>query len=132
MKVVCATAMLAACAIAAGGADADPYIPGFYTVINYSGAFPDYRKIQGVSLPSELDGVEVDMGWRFNRFYSVEASYSYFNGQKNGNGLDRRQRVDIRRARRRRPAIHDRRGSGRADRRPLRLDRSLPFESGGS
>jgi opacity protein-like surface antigen len=85
MKIVCAAAILAASAIAAGSADADPYIPGFYTVINYSGAFPDYRKIQGVSLPSELDGVEVDIGWRFNRFYSVEASYSYFNGQKTGN-----------------------------------------------
>lgn len=87
MKIRCAAAILSACALAAGEAAADPYIPGLYTVINYSGAFPDYRKIPNVSLPSHLDGVEADMGWRFNRFYSVEASYSYFTGQKTANGV---------------------------------------------
>jgi hypothetical protein len=86
MKVLCTAAVLLSCAIAAGGANADPYIPGLYTVINYSAAFPDYRKIPDISLPSELDGVEADIGWRFNRFYSVEASYSYFTGQRTGNG----------------------------------------------
>jgi hypothetical protein len=84
MKIRWAAAIMALCA--AGSAQADPYIPGLYTVINYSAAFPDFGKITGVSLPSELDGVEADIGWRFNRFYSVEASYSYFVGQKTGNG----------------------------------------------
>ncbi len=84
MRIRCAAAILALCA--AGSAEADPYIPGMYTVINYSGALPDFKKISGVSLPSQLDGVEADIGWRFNRFYSVEASYSYFTGQKTGNG----------------------------------------------
>ena len=62
-------------------AQAGSFTPGLYTVINYSGAYPDYRSIKGA--PSFLDGVEADLGWRFNRFYSVEASYSYFTGSNN-------------------------------------------------
>jgi len=72
--------------VAAGTAAADPYFPGLYTVINYSGAFPDYRGLKNVSKPSMLDGVEADIGWRFNRFYSMEGSYSYFTGQKTAGG----------------------------------------------
>jgi len=87
MRVRLAGAALAASMLGASGALADdPYIPGLYTVINYSGAFPSYKKVPTISFPSELDGVEADIGWRFNRFYSVEASYSYFEGQKNANG----------------------------------------------
>jgi opacity protein-like surface antigen len=86
MRLRCAAPILSACLFVASGAMADPFMPGLYTVINYSGAYPDYRKIPHVSFPSELDGVEADIGWRFNRFYSIEGSYSYFNGQKNADG----------------------------------------------
>lgn len=69
--------------VAAESARAEPFIPGLYTVINYSAAFPDFRNLPHTPLPSLLDGVEADIGWRFNRFYSVEASYSFFTGQRN-------------------------------------------------
>jgi len=78
MKLRLAAAILIA---TAGAAQADMFTPGLYTVINYSGAYPDYRNFKGA--PTFLDGVEADVGWRFNRFYSVEASYSYFTGSNN-------------------------------------------------
>ena len=58
----------------------DIFTNGLYTVINYSGAYADFKKLPGVLTPSFLDGVEGDVGWRFNRFYSVEGSYSYYTG----------------------------------------------------
>ncbi len=77
--------------VAAGSAAADPYMPGYYAVINYTGAFPDYRPFRigplaGVAMASRLDGVQANIGWRFNRFYSIEGSYFYYSGQKNANG----------------------------------------------
>lgn len=67
-------------------AQAEIFTPGLYTVLNYLGDAPDFKKIPGVEVPSYLDGAEVDAGWRFNRFYSVEASYAYDTGSKNLTG----------------------------------------------
>lgn len=86
MKLRVSALFLAGCTIAAGAAHADIFTPGLYTVINYSGAYPDFKKTPTFENPSFLDGVEADVGWRFNRFYSVEASYSYFTGSKNPTG----------------------------------------------
>jgi opacity protein-like surface antigen len=88
MKLRVAALALASCTVIAGAAHADNFIPGLYTVINYSGAYPDFKNNVplGFSSPSFLDGVEADIGWRFNRFYSMEASYSYFTGSKNSPG----------------------------------------------
>jgi hypothetical protein len=83
MKLRLAAAILIVSSLGSA-AEADSFTPGFYTVLNYSGAYPDYKKVSGAS--SFLDGVEADAGWRFNRFYSVEASYSYFTGSNNGTG----------------------------------------------
>lgn len=83
MKIRVAAAIVAACLAASGAAHADPiFTTGFYTVINYSGAYPDFKQFKNVNTPSYMDGVEADAGWRFNRYYSVEASYSYFTGSK--------------------------------------------------
>jgi Outer membrane protein beta-barrel domain len=87
MKIRVAAAIVIAGIVAAGVAHADPiFTDGFYTVIGYSGAYPDFKEIKGFHSPSYLDGVEADVGWRFNRYYSVEASYSYFTGSKNPMG----------------------------------------------
>jgi opacity protein-like surface antigen len=87
MKIHIAAAIVAAGIVAAGTARADSiFTTGLYTVINYSGAYPDFKEITGFHSPSYLDGVEADLGWRFNRYYSVEASYSYFTGSKNPAG----------------------------------------------
>jgi len=91
MKLRVAALALASCTVFAGAAFADNFIPGLYTVINYSGAYPDFKNnntlLPGSSTPSFLDGVEADIGWRFNRYYSMEASYSYFTGSKNTPGV---------------------------------------------
>lgn len=88
MKLCCAVVF--AGLVAAGSAAADPFMPGYYAVINYSGAFPNFRAFtaafNGISKPSMLDGVEANIGWRFNRFYSIEGSYFYYSGQKNSEG----------------------------------------------
>lgn len=87
MRFRIAAAICAACMLGAGAAQADSiFTTGFYTVINYSGAYPDFKKVAGVVTPSYMDGVEGDVGWRFNRFYSVEASYSYFAGSQRSGG----------------------------------------------
>ncbi len=86
MKTCVAAVFLAACAYT-GGAQAEIFTRGLYTVIGYSGARPDFKSIPNVATPSLLDGVEADIGWRFSRFYSVEASYSYFWGSKSSNGI---------------------------------------------
>ena len=84
MKIRVAAMALAAGLTLAGAARADDiFTTGLYTVIGYSGAYPDFKHVAGVNTPSYLDGVEADIGWRFNRFYSVEASYSYFTGSTN-------------------------------------------------
>lgn len=70
----------------AGSAHADVFNPGLYTVLNYTGAYPDFKSEPRVNTPSFMDGVEADVGWRFNPFYSVEASYSYFTGAKDNGG----------------------------------------------
>ncbi|MGB8363529.1 MAG: outer membrane protein [Rhizomicrobium sp.] len=72
----------AACAVlgGTGAAHADIFTTGLYTVINYAAVVPTYKAVSGVSTPSYLDGVEADVGWRFNRYYSVEASYDYSTG----------------------------------------------------
>jgi len=81
MKHRIAAASLAAGIAFAGSAYAQSTTySGFYTVINYTGAFPDFKKVAGVSTPSYLDGVEANVGWRFNRFYTMEASYDYYSG----------------------------------------------------
>lgn len=80
MKHRIAAAVLAVGTVLAGGAQAQDMFNGLYTVIGYSGAYPDFKKVTGVHTSSYLDGVEADVGWRFNRFYSIEASYSYFTG----------------------------------------------------
>src|SRR5271163_2606903 len=81
MKYRVAAAIVAGCLAASAGARADPiFTTGFYTVIGYSGAYPDFKQELHVNTPSYMDGVEADVGWRFNRYYSVEASYSYFTG----------------------------------------------------
>lgn len=84
MKNRLKTAIVAACALlgAPCAAQADVFTPGFYAVINYAGAFPNFKSVVGLSTPSYLDGVEADAGWRFNRYYSVEASYDYVTGTK--------------------------------------------------
>jgi hypothetical protein len=86
MNLRVAALALAGCMIVAGAARADIFTHGFYTVINYSGAYPDFKKTNTFENPSYLDGVEANLGWRFNRFYSVEASYSYYQGSKNPTG----------------------------------------------
>ncbi|HUO92183.1 MAG TPA: outer membrane beta-barrel protein [Rhizomicrobium sp.] len=80
MKHCIAAAGLAAAIAVAGSAHAQSTYNGFYTVINYTGAFPDFKKALGISTPSYLDGVEANVGWRFNRFYTMEASYDYYSG----------------------------------------------------
>ena len=77
---------LAAGTVFAGAAQAQGLFNGLYTNIGYSGAYPDFKKTANVHTPSYLDGVEADVGWRFNRFYSMEASYSYFTGSANPKG----------------------------------------------
>jgi len=86
MKRRVAAAVLAAGTVFAGAAQAQGLFNGLYTDIGYSGAYPDFKRNPHVNTPSYLDGVEADVGWRFNRFYSVEASYSYFSGSKNPAG----------------------------------------------
>lgn len=81
MKFRLAAAILLSSTVAAG---AQAFLPGLYTVINYSGGYPDFKDIK--SAPSFLDGVEGDLGWRFNRFYSIEASYAYYTGSDNSSG----------------------------------------------
>lgn len=81
-----AAALLAAGTVFAGAAQAQDMFNGLYTVIGYSGAYPDFKHVAHVNTPSYLDGVEADVGWRFNRFYSVEASYSYFTGSTSPSG----------------------------------------------
>ena len=77
-----------ACAVLGGtcAAHADTFTTGLYTVINYAAAVPNYKAVSGVSTPSYLDGVEADIGWRFNRYYSVEASYDYNTGSTRSGG----------------------------------------------
>ena len=77
VKFALSSALAGLCALWAGSATADPFWPGFYTVIGYSGLKPNYKSVANVSPPSYLDGVEADAGWRFNRYYSVEAGYNY-------------------------------------------------------
>jgi opacity protein-like surface antigen len=86
MKRHVAAAMLAAGTVFAGAAQAQSVFNGLYTDIGYSGAYPDFKHGAGTHTPSYLDGVEADVGWRFNRFYSIEASYSYFTGSSNTAG----------------------------------------------
>jgi len=86
MKRRVAAAVLAAGTVFAGAAEAQGIFNGLYTVIGYSGAYPDFKHGAGLHTPSYLDGVEADVGWRFNRFYSMEASYSYFTGSSNSAG----------------------------------------------
>jgi len=87
MKFRVAAMVLAGGLACTGGASAQGiFTPGLYTVINYSGAYPDFKQIAHVNTPSYMDGVEADIGWRFNRFYSIEASYSYFTGSTNPKG----------------------------------------------
>jgi len=86
MKRHVAAAILAAGTVFAGAAQAQDMFNGLYTNIGYSGAYPDFKRIAHVYTPSYLDGVEADVGWRFNRFYSVEASYSYFTGSTKPSG----------------------------------------------
>ena len=83
MKYRVAATIVAGCLAASASARADSiFTTGFYTVIGYSGAYPDFKQEIHVNTPSYLDGVEADAGWRFNRYYSIEASYSYFTGSK--------------------------------------------------
>lgn len=86
MKLAVRTTLAVLTLVAGSAAHADIFHPGLYTVINYSAAYPDYKSIANVYTPSSLDGVEADLGWRFNRYYSVEASYSYFTGSKDSHG----------------------------------------------
>jgi hypothetical protein len=87
MKYRVAAAIAVAGILAAGAARADStFTNGLYTVINYSGAYPDFEKNLKFNTPSYMDGVEADVGWRFNRFYSLEASYSYFTGSNHPKG----------------------------------------------
>jgi opacity protein-like surface antigen len=81
MKLRLAAALLLASVPCGGAAEADMLTPGLYTVINYSGGYPDFKSFKGA--PNYLDGVEGDIGWRLNRFYSIEASYSYYSGSTN-------------------------------------------------
>jgi opacity protein-like surface antigen len=89
MRIRLNAAILAACAFLGGAVDAnaDVFTAGLYTVINYSGAYPSFKSVAGVSAPSFLDGVEADAGWRFSPFYSVEASYDYHSGSKEFGGI---------------------------------------------
>lgn len=84
MKVRAAAAVLTAflCCAASARAD-DIFTTGFYTNIGYTGLDPDFTNVRSAYTPSYLDGVEADGGWRFNRYYSVEASYSYYTGARN-------------------------------------------------
>jgi Outer membrane protein beta-barrel domain len=86
MKHRIAAASLAAGIAFAGSAHAQGVYNGFYTVINYTGAFPDFKRVTGISTPSYLDGVEANVGWRFNRFYTMEASYDYYSGSTHSPG----------------------------------------------
>ena len=86
MNLRVAAAVLAAGTVFVGAAQAQSTFNGLYTVIGYSGAFPDFKHGAGVHTSSYLDGVEADVGWRFNRFYTMEASYSYFTGSNDTPG----------------------------------------------
>jgi hypothetical protein len=87
MKRPLAAAVLAAGTALAGSAHAQNIFNGLYTDIAYSGAYPDFKKVVGVSTPSYLDGVEATVGWRFNRFYSIEGSYDYYTGSSHLPGV---------------------------------------------
>jgi opacity protein-like surface antigen len=71
----------------AAPAYAEAFTDGLYTVIGYDGTIPHYASIPYVSTPSYLDGLEVNVGWRFNPFYSVETSYTYATGSSMGGDL---------------------------------------------
>lgn len=83
IRAAVAAALAASLCCAASARADDIFTTGLYTDLGYTGADPDFKKIANVYTPSFMDGVEADMGWRFNRFYSVEASYSYYTGAKN-------------------------------------------------
>lgn len=83
-------AALCACGLAlglAGPAFADGFTNGLYTVIGYDGTIPHFQSIPGLTTPSYLDGVDANIGWRFNPFYSLEASYTYATGSSQGGAL---------------------------------------------
>jgi len=86
MKIRFAAVAVAACVVSAGAVQAQIFVPGPYAVINYSGLLPNFKSAPYVHTPSYLDGGELDVGWRFNRYYSVEASYAYDTGNNNSNG----------------------------------------------
>jgi opacity protein-like surface antigen len=85
MKFRVAAVFLAAIAFC-GSAQAQSFSRGFYTSIGYAGAFPNFTDFNHEAVPNYLDGVEAGIGWRFSRFYSIEASYSYFTASKNITG----------------------------------------------
>lgn len=87
MKVRVAAAIMASLLCCAASARADDiFTTGLYANIGYTGLDPDFTNVRSAFTPTYLDGVEADAGWRFNRYYSVEASYSYYTAAKNDGG----------------------------------------------
>lgn len=68
-------AALSSFAVAAQAAG-DPFQPGFYLSGGSEVWVPTYRYGLSAIAPNVLYGGEIDAGWRFNRYYSVEAGYS--------------------------------------------------------
>lgn len=87
-RVRIAVAFVCAVLGASTAARADTFGSGLYAVINYAGVIPKWSAIKDISTPSYLDGVEADIGWRFNPFYSVELSYDYNTGSTTLHGID--------------------------------------------
>lgn len=87
-RVKIAVAIAAAMLGASSAAQAAPFDSGLYAVIDYAGVIPKWSAIKGISTPSYLDGVEADIGWRFNPFYSVELSYDYNTGSTTSHDVD--------------------------------------------
>ncbi len=56
---------------------------GIYIAAGYDAAWPTYGTATGYDAPATLEGGDVAVGWRFNRYYSVEVDYAYATGSRN-------------------------------------------------
>jgi opacity protein-like surface antigen len=70
---VALAAAMSSCAVAAS---TDPYESGFYLATGNESWVPAYKNDLSSYAPKYLYGGDIQGGWRFNRYYSIEAGYA--------------------------------------------------------
>ncbi|MGC9954491.1 MAG: outer membrane beta-barrel protein [Rhizomicrobium sp.] len=85
MNRIFAMATVATLVAFATNAYADNYVTGVYIGGDFTQAEVNYKSpiIEGLVGPQTPNGMSVDVGWRFSKYYTVEASYFSVNGDRN-------------------------------------------------